>query len=235
MITSDVTSEEVRKIFKGKKVLIIGDSICRGIYKDLCCLLSGKDGLLSIDELRFNRRINNKTLFDHEIIDFCTIDRTNNINNVEKRRFSSAEYDYHLDYWFCSRVWNRSISNSLSYIEQYNYILMQSIIWDLSRYNDRYGKFYLENLDVCLSNMKKINKNITWIIIPPSDSSTNLNKLILQMHLPILEILKFYDCASLDLYHLKNHSNIRSTDGIHFTPTGHRVISCHLIKLMSNL
>ncbi|CAF3531417.1 unnamed protein product [Rotaria sp. Silwood2] len=79
---------------------------------------------------------------------------------------------------------------------------MQSIIWDLSRYNDRYGKFYVENLDVCLSNMKKINKNITWIIIPPSDSSTNLNKLILQMHLPILEILKFYDCASLDLYHL---------------------------------
>ncbi|CAF3889854.1 unnamed protein product, partial [Rotaria sp. Silwood1] len=66
-------------------------------------------------------------------------------------------------------------------------------------------------------------------------SYNNLNKLILQMHLPILEILKFYDCASLDLYHLRNHSNIRSTDGIHFTPTGHRVISCHLIKLMSNL
>ncbi|CAF4164941.1 unnamed protein product [Rotaria sordida] len=146
---------------------------------------SGKDRLLSIDELRFNRRINNKTLFDHEIIECCTIDRTNSINNVEKRKFSSAEYDYHLDYWFCSRVWNRSIRNSLSYIEQYNYIFMQ------------------KNLDVCLSNMKKINKNITWIIIPPSDSYNNLNKLILQMHLPILEILKFYDCASLYLYHLR--------------------------------
>lgn len=80
---------------------------------------------------------------------------------------------------------------------------MQSIIWDLSRYNDCHGKFYLENLDVCLSNIKKINKNITWIIIPPSDSYNNLNKLILQVHSRILEILKFHDCASLDLYHLR--------------------------------
>lgn len=80
------------------------------------------------------------------------------MNNVEKRRLSSAEYDYHLDYWFSSRVWNRSMINSLSYIEQYNYIFMQSIIWDLNRYNDCHGKFYLENLDVCLSNIKKLIK-----------------------------------------------------------------------------
>jgi hypothetical protein len=95
------------------------------------------------------------------------------------------------------------MNNSLSYIEHYNYIFMQSMIWDLSRYNDRYGKFYLENLDICLSNMKKINKNITWIIIPPSDSQDNLNNLMLQMHLPMLDILKFYDCTLLDFYCLR--------------------------------
>ena len=76
------------------------------------------------------------------------------------------------------------------------------MIWDLSRYHDPQGKFYLENLDTCLSSMKKLNNNVIWISIPPSDSYNNLNKRIVKMHLPIMEKLKLYDCETLDLYKL---------------------------------
>jgi hypothetical protein len=118
-------------------------------------------------------------------------DRSNSINNIEKRKLISVEHGYHLDYWFCSRIWNKSINELLSYVEQYDSIFIQSMIWDHNKYHDHQGKFYLENLDTCLSKMKKLNKNIIWISIPPSNSYNNLNKLILNMHLPIMEILKF--------------------------------------------
>jgi hypothetical protein len=50
-----LTTEEVRNLFKDQHVILIGDSIVRGIYKDLCCVLTGNNRLLSSDELKFNR------------------------------------------------------------------------------------------------------------------------------------------------------------------------------------
>ena len=55
-------------------------------------------------------------------------DRSNSINNIEKRKLFSVDYGYHLDYWFSSRLWNKSINDLLSYIEQYNSIFIQSMI-----------------------------------------------------------------------------------------------------------
>jgi hypothetical protein len=238
MTTIDVTSAEVRTIFKGKKVLIIGDSISRGFYKDLACLLNGNNRLLFNDELRFNRHNNDKNALSGEVIDSFKIDRSNSTNNIEKRKLISIEHDYYLYYWFCSRVWNSSMHELLSSIEQYDCIIMQSMIWDLSRYGDYDGKYYLQNLEICFSKMTQLNKNIIWISIPPSNSDKTrlLNDLIFKMHSSTMEILKHYNCTSLNLYDkLNNHLNTRHVDGVHFTPTGHRFITYYLIKTMPSL
>ncbi|CAF1545189.1 unnamed protein product [Rotaria sordida] len=79
MTTTDVTSEELRTIFKGKKVPIIGGSIFRGIYKDLACLLNGNDRLLTIKELRFNRYKKCINKLFGETIDTFKIERSNKI------------------------------------------------------------------------------------------------------------------------------------------------------------
>ncbi|CAF2121786.1 unnamed protein product [Rotaria magnacalcarata] len=156
MVATDVTSEEVQTVLKGKKVLIIGDSICRGMYKDLACLLHGNDRLLKPDELIFNRHNkNNKYALFDEIIDHFKVDRSNSINNIERRKLVSTEHDYHIQYWFCSRIWNKSMEELSLSIEQYDCVFIQSLIYDLSRYHDFNGQLFLQNLHICISNMKK--------------------------------------------------------------------------------
>ncbi|CAF2049360.1 unnamed protein product [Rotaria magnacalcarata] len=57
----------------------------------------------------------------------------------------------------------------------------------------------------------------------------------MKMHSPIIEVLKYYDCASLDLFEkLRDNQEIRHIDGVHFTPKGHRVITFYLIRIISN-
>ena len=101
---NSLTSDDARKIFKGKKVLIIGDSISRGIYKDISCLLFGHNRLLSCDELRFNRHKNEKQLLFGESIDLLQIDRSNSTRNLENRKVISTDHDYQLYYSFTSRI-----------------------------------------------------------------------------------------------------------------------------------
>ena len=98
MISLDITPEKVRIVFKGKKVIIIGNSICRSIYKDFACLLNGHDRLLKYDELRFNRRYCDNEILHGGIIIILKTDRSNSINNIEKRSLVSNEHDYLLCY-----------------------------------------------------------------------------------------------------------------------------------------
>ncbi|CAM2730455.1 unnamed protein product, partial [Rotaria socialis] len=54
-------------------------------------------------------------------------------------------------------------------------------------------------------------------------------------HSPITDVLKYYDCASLDLFEkLNDNSEIRHIDGVHFTAKSHRVITFNLIQILSN-
>ncbi|CAM4989438.1 unnamed protein product, partial [Rotaria socialis] len=85
--------------------------------------------------------------------------------------------------------------------------------------------------------MKKLNRNVVWINIPPTNSHKNqsLNKIILKIHSPIIDVLKYYDCASLDLFEkLNDNPEMRHIDRVHFTPKGHRVITFYLIQIISN-
>lgn len=238
MENTSVTISRAREVFSGKKVLIVGDSISRSIYKDLACLLWGFDRLLTVDELRFNRCNNGKHALFGEVIELFQVDRSNSRNNLERRKIISDEHNYRIYYSFCSRIWNKSIEQLLSSIAQFDIIFIQSSIWDLSKYFDKDGKVYLRNIDICLSNLMKINKNVVWISLPPPhfQQSSTLNDLIRRMYKPTTDILNYYGCKMLDLYQLlANTPNIRSRDGVHFTPNGHRLISSRLVEYMSCL
>ncbi|CAF1489144.1 unnamed protein product [Rotaria sordida] len=238
MTTINITSKEVREKLKGKHVLLIGDSISRGIYKDFACLLSGNDRLLTMDELRYNRHKSYINKLFGETIDCFKTDRANSTKNIEKRKLISNEHDHHLFYSFSSRIWNKEMKKLLLTIKSYDFIIIQSCLWDISRYSDFNGTTYLRNIDICLSKIKQLKKQIIWIMIPPSNSSNNclFNNLISKLHPSIIEILKNYDCILLDLYDiLGNHPDCRHVDGVHFTPNGHRVITYYLMKIISNL
>jgi len=94
-MTDDTFLQQLRDIFKGKRVLIMGDSISRGLYKDICFVLNNNSRLLHPNELTFNRHnIHSNTLFG-EKIDLFNINRTNSTLNKERRIF---QYNFHINY-----------------------------------------------------------------------------------------------------------------------------------------
>ena len=68
-------------------LLIIGDSIMRGIYRDVCCLLSNNSRLLKNEELVFNRHQIRQYNPFVDTIAVLHVDRTNSTLNREQRVF----------------------------------------------------------------------------------------------------------------------------------------------------
>ncbi|CAF3933215.1 unnamed protein product [Rotaria sp. Silwood1] len=236
-MSDTISVQQLRNTFEGLRVLILGDSIMRGLYKDICCLLTDNNRLLNEDELIY-RRLNNENnnLFGDKIVSLH-INRPNTTLNIEKRLLENEEFEYHVSYIFSSRVWNNQINNILSTINTYNFIIFQSYLWHLSRYNDPNGDMYLKNLDLCLSKFKQLNKKIIWVLLPPFESYKldYINILSNKINPVILETLKKYSIDLLDLTEFKTEVNIRHKDGIHFNPYGHRCITKKLSEFMMKL
>ncbi|CAF4157530.1 unnamed protein product, partial [Rotaria sp. Silwood1] len=68
-MSDTISVQQLRNTFEGLRVLILGDSIMRGLYKDICCLLTDNNRLLNEDELIY-RRLNNENnnLFGDKIV-----------------------------------------------------------------------------------------------------------------------------------------------------------------------
>jgi hypothetical protein len=86
-MTDDTFVQNLRDLFKDKRILIIGDSIMRGIYKDICCVLSNNSRLLYDYELKFNRHNVHANILFGEQIESFHFNRNNSTFNKEKRIF----------------------------------------------------------------------------------------------------------------------------------------------------
>ena len=63
-MSDKISVQQLQNTFENQRVLILGDSILRGLYKDICCLLTNNDRLLKEDELIYHRLNNgNNNLF----------------------------------------------------------------------------------------------------------------------------------------------------------------------------
>ena len=117
-VDDSVLPENIRDIFENKRVLVMGDSIMRGIYRDICCLLTDNARLLNEEELIYNRHhARNNNLFGDQVHQLH-IDRTNSTSNIEKRTLKSEVLKCDVSYTFCSRIWNNQVKNYLFHDEQ---------------------------------------------------------------------------------------------------------------------
>ena len=237
MVDADIL-EEIDQILKGKNIIMLGDSLMRGMYKDLACILTGQKRLLYVNELKFNRhRIYNQQLFG-ENIEELRVDGANSVNNVEKRVLKLKESNISLCYIFCSRIWNKRMQKLLTSLKNYDIVLLQSGIWDLTRYGDVTGEIYLTNMGICFSQLQKIKTGLIWISNPPigRDKYHHLNVLLTSLKSSILEKAKKYNFETLDLSEiLEAQLDLLYDDKIHWSPSGHRLMSYHLIKCIKKL
>lgn len=237
MDTASTSSKDIQDLLREKNVVLIGDSMLRGLYKDLACILYENDRLLYPNELKFNRHQEKKQPLFGEIIETFFIDRQDSTKNVEKRIVRSTEFKYCIKYIFTSRIWNNQMEENLRYLGYYDVVILSSQIWDLTRYGVDGQQLYLENLETCFKKLKFMGKVVIWVTPPPVNADhRSLHDLLSKINPLSLETAKKYDFFILDLHDkLKNHVDFRANDGIHFNPQGQRLVTQYLIDLLSQV
>ncbi|XP_012937604.1 PC-esterase domain-containing protein 1A [Aplysia californica] len=125
--------KHVRKILKNRFVVIIGDSIQRGIYKDMVLLLQQDRSLLR-QELRMKGEY---CFLGDELIEGGQKGvMTNGIGYKEVRQYCTGVYL--VRFYFVTRCYNNyveSILNDLKEGPQPDVLIMNSCLWDITRIN----------------------------------------------------------------------------------------------------
>ncbi|CAF3277901.1 unnamed protein product [Rotaria sp. Silwood2] len=136
----------------------------------------------------------------------------------KKKTLECINPNYYLTYVFSSRIWNDSMQKTIVSVKSYEIILLESQIWDLTRYGSDSRKLYLQNMDKCFSKLKLMNKIILWITTPPVNDIKHpiLNNLLLMANSLIITKAREYGFHVIDLNeYFKNYLHLCGTDGIH--------------------
>lgn len=150
--------KDVRELLENKKVIVIGDSIQRSVYKDLICLWTQEDSrylfqreLRAKGELAF---LGDKLLHGGKLEGKMV----NGTGYREVREFSDGKVFF--KYYFVTRSYSEHMVSILNELKtcQPDVIVMNSTFWDLHHYGDTNLEQYKANLDKLL---KDISENLS--------------------------------------------------------------------------
>ncbi|KAL5021719.1 hypothetical protein ScPMuIL_000874 [Solemya velum] len=233
--------EDIYKLFYNKFVVIIGDSIQRTIYKDFVVLLQGNKYLTNTQV-----RAKGEIYFSgDELVEGGKKGRMNNgINYREVRQYQS---DCHLvRFYFVTRCYNNYVESILSDLSKEpvpDIILMNSCLWDISRYGINSVPEYKRNLDKLFTRFSEVlpkQSLVVWNTTMPISKNARGGFLVPEiefmnstLRLDILEgnffarkIVVSHGFDVLDLhFFLRHHLHRRAEDGIHWDMTAHRRIT----------
>ncbi|KAH3855758.1 hypothetical protein DPMN_098327, partial [Dreissena polymorpha] len=246
--------EDITSLFDNRFIVIIGDSIQRAVYKDFVLLLQ-KNRYLTDSQLRSKGEF---TFSGDKLIEGGQYgEMTNGIRYCEVRQYQISKLcyisyrevrqyqtDFHLvRFYFVTRCYNaymESILTDLSKDPRPDVILMNSCLWDISRYGPRSVDQYKENLETLFRRFKEVLPEsclVVWNMTLPISKKARGGFLIPQveymnssLRLDILEA-NFYvhklalmnGVNTLDLhYYLRHQLQRRAGDGVHWDMTAHR-------------
>nr|XP_054766671.1 uncharacterized protein LOC129273631 [Lytechinus pictus]XP_054766672.1 uncharacterized protein LOC129273631 [Lytechinus pictus] len=233
-------NEDVTKLLHNKYVVILGDSIQRGIYKDLVALLQGNEYLSSQDlKAKGEKKFMNDVLMEGGIMH-------NGINYREVRQYRT---DFHLvRFYFITRIFNKYWENiifpDLQGEPVPDVVIMNSCLWDVSRYGQKYCMTsFKRNIETTFSKLNSILPIETLIIwntaLPVArdikggfllpelkDLSKTMRLDVLKANYYAKELAKCYEIDVLDLnYFFHNQMHRQVGDGVHWNYVAHRRIS----------
>lgn len=234
-------NKDVHELLQNRKVIVIGDSIQRSVYKDLVCLWTQKDSrYLYQRELRAKGEL---SFLGDKLLSGGKLEgkMVNGTGYREVREFSDGEVS--LKYYFVTRSYSEHMASILNELKtsQPDIIVMNSTFWDLHHYGDSDLQQYKANLDRLLTGITEMFSSSLLFIwnaaLPlaerckggflrkgfltiPVDKIKTANKFA---WLATTERNKVY----LDLFtELKNKENFtQAEDGIHWGMRAHRKIS----------
>ncbi|XP_055876677.1 PC-esterase domain-containing protein 1A-like [Biomphalaria glabrata] len=234
-------SEDVRKLLHNRFIVVIGDSIQRGIYKDIVLLLNG-NRYLTEQELKNKGEYN--FLNDELIEGGRKGEMCNGINYTEVRQYQT---DNHLvRFYFITRCYSNYLESILSDLQKDplpDILIINSCLWDITRYGRDAINEYKDNLEKvfqrfaeCLPKHCLVLWNTTLPISPSARGGflvPEIEFMTSTLRLDIIEANYFAQSIAmkhghdvLDLhFYLRHHLHRRVRDGIHWDMLAHRYIT----------
>lgn len=235
-------SSEVQQLLHNKFVVILGDSIQRSVYKDLVLLLQ-KDCLLTHRQLRAKGELSFEQ--DKLLEGGQTGPMHNRTNYREVRQYCSG---HHLvRFYFLTRVYSEYVQAILKELQSSKHtpdvVIINSCLWDISRYEQDYVSSYRENLEnlfrhlgqvlpqsclVLWNTAMPVGRKITGGFLPRDQQylALVLRHKVIEANFYSSTEAKNHGFDVLDLhFHFRHKEQHRQTDGVHWNQWAHRHLS----------
>ncbi|CAF1087045.1 unnamed protein product [Rotaria sp. Silwood1] len=246
-----IRTRDFRRIFQNKYVIFMGDSNMRSIYKDFILLLQKNDPINDSDR----KAGGNKESICGDILLEGGIYKNlaSGIEYEEKRVFMANIFL--VKFIFLTRCRNdvtqRIFEEFKKDSEKPDLVVINSTLWDISRYGENGEKDFKINLPLCFDDLRTATTPTTiilWLTALPISAEPSAivfdekyrpeNKYWRTQFLHInafsAELAKKKNCEVLDVHYLfRQHPDMRDTDGCHWNSTGHRLITSYIAQTVS--
>ncbi|XP_073861024.1 PC-esterase domain-containing protein 1A isoform X6 [Macaca fascicularis] len=149
-------ASEVQQLLHNKFVVILGDSIQRAVYKDLVLLLQ-KDSLLTAAQLKAKGELSFEQ--DQLVAGGQLGELHNGTQYREVRQFCSGSGHHLVRFYFLTRVYSEYLEDvleELTYGPAPDLVIINSCLWDLSRYGRCSMESYRKNLERVFVRMDQV-------------------------------------------------------------------------------
>ncbi|XP_014871480.1 PC-esterase domain-containing protein 1A isoform X2 [Poecilia latipinna] len=240
------THQQARLLLHNKFIVILGDSIQRSVYKDLVVLVQ-KDRYLTLRQLKSKGEMSFE--LDCLVEGGCLKRMNNGTEYTEVRQYQS---DHHLiRFYFVTRIFSRYMQ---SIIEDFRHglkpdvVIVNSCVWDISRYNPKWVDDYKANLKRFFGELKSSLPEetlIIWNLTMPLGERIKGGFLVPeiehkapQLRYDVIEanfyggtLADNYEIDVLDLHFQFRFSlQHRTKDGVHWNAIAHRRITALLLR-----
>ncbi|XP_007539648.2 PC-esterase domain-containing protein 1A [Erinaceus europaeus] len=241
-------ASEVQQLLHNKFVVILGDSIQRAVYKDLVLLLQ-KDSLLTVSQLKAKGELSFEQ--DQLVAGGQLGELHNGIHYREVRQFCSASGHHLVRFYFLTQVYSEYLEvilEELAYGPTPDLVIINSCLWDLSRYGQCSMECYRKNLEQVFVRMNQVLPEsclLVWNMAMPLGKRITGGFLLPELQ-PLAGSLRrdviegnFYSAKLagdhcfdvLDLhFHFRHAVRHRHHDGVHWDQHAHRHLS-HLLLI----
>ncbi|CAM4551563.1 unnamed protein product [Lepidochelys olivacea] len=234
-------THQVRQLLHNKFVVVVGDSIQRSVYKDLVLLLQ-KDALLSQSQLKAKGELSfeNDCLVEGGMLG----ELTNGTHYKEVRQYRT---DHHLvRFYFVTRVYSDYMESILADFQagpQPDVVIINSCLWDVSRYGPKSMKQYRVNLEKAFNRLDKVLPHaclLVWNMTMPvghkiiggfltpelqrRGRKVPHNVIEGNFYGAVLASSHHFDVLDLH-YYFRFEAHHRRGDGVHWSQAVHRRIS----------
>ncbi|XP_028826920.1 PC-esterase domain-containing protein 1A [Denticeps clupeoides] len=241
-----VTHRQAVELLHNKFIVVLGDSNHRSMYKDLVLLLQ-KDAHLTRSQLKSKGEL----VFEHDtLVEGGRMgEMTNGTGYREVRQFCT---DHHLiRFYFVTFTFSAYVETILEDFKKGikpDVVVLNSCLWDVSRYCRQWRPDYKENLNRLFIRLKSVLPDdclIIWnmalplgwrltggFLVPEIQAlGPMLRHDVIEANFYSATLANAYGLDVLDLHFFFRHSlQHRADDGVHWNALAHRYITQLLLQ-----